>query len=61
MCEECAKIDEKIEHYKTLASRVSDQSLVDGVNELVDLLGALRGALHQRAPAPRATIFPLVQ
>ena len=61
MCEQCDEIDEKIDRYGTLASRVADQTLIDGANELVDLLGALKDALHQRAPTPQATTFSLVQ
>ena len=63
MCEECANIDEKIERYGVLAaSRIADQTLIDGVNELVDLMRALKVALHPNPVAPKGQpVFSLAQ
>lgn len=63
MCEQCANIDEKIERYGVLASsRIADQALIDGINELVDLLRALKVALHPNLVAPiEQPAFSLVQ
>ena len=46
MCKECVEIDEKMERYGLLATRVSDQCLLEGLNGLIDALGAVKGALH---------------
>jgi hypothetical protein len=52
MCEQCTKIDQKIERYGYLASRVTDQTLIDGVNGLIGPLRALQVALHPNQVAP---------
>jgi hypothetical protein len=46
MCEKCVKIDGKIEQYQLIASRTTDQALLDGIAELVKRLNAEKDALH---------------
>ena len=53
MCEQCANIDETMKRYGVLASScIADQTLIDGVMELVDLLRALKVAVHPNQVAP---------
>jgi hypothetical protein len=35
MCDKCVEIDKKIEHYRLLASRLTDQPTIDGIKELI--------------------------
>jgi hypothetical protein len=46
MCDKCAEIDKKIEHYRLLASRITDQPLFDGIKELIERMQAQEAALH---------------
>jgi hypothetical protein len=34
MCEQCAKLDEKIERYRALARRVTDQRMLEAIASL---------------------------
>ena len=38
MCDRCIQLDTKIEHYERLSSRLTDQSMLDGVNDLIERL-----------------------
>ena len=49
MCEKCAEIDEKIEHFKWLASRVSDPPASKAIDELIKQCEAQKTALHREA------------
>jgi hypothetical protein len=42
MCDKCVEIDKKIEHYRLLASRLTDQPTIDGIKELIERMW-LRG------------------
>jgi beta-phosphoglucomutase-like phosphatase (HAD superfamily) len=46
MCEQCVEIDKKIDHYRQMASRMTDQPLLDGIKELVERMQAQKVALH---------------
>ena len=46
MCEKCAEIDEKIEHYRALLSHVADQLASEGIAQLIADLLAKKVALH---------------
>jgi beta-phosphoglucomutase-like phosphatase (HAD superfamily) len=46
MCEKCAEIDGKIEHYHRLSSKITDQSTLDGIKELIEQMKAQKAALH---------------
>jgi hypothetical protein len=36
MCDTCVELDRKIAHYQRLASRFTDQGLLDGIKELIE-------------------------
>ena len=46
MCEKCVVLDSKIEHYRVLASRITDQPTLDGINQLIERMQAQKAALH---------------
>jgi hypothetical protein len=46
MCEKCVELDGKIEHYQRMASRMTDQAMLDGIKELIEQMKALKAALH---------------
>jgi hypothetical protein len=46
VCEKCVQLDSKIEHYRVLASRLTDQPLLDGIKELIEQMQAEKAALH---------------
>jgi hypothetical protein len=46
MCEKCAELDSKIEHYRLLASRLTDQAILDGIKQLIERMQDQKAALH---------------
>jgi hypothetical protein len=40
------KLDKKIAHYQSLASRFTDQALLDGIEKLIEQANAQKAALH---------------
>lgn len=46
MCDKCAELDGKIEHYQRLARWVNDQKTLDGIALLIDKYEAHKKALH---------------
>jgi hypothetical protein len=46
VCEKCVQLDSKIEHYRLLASRLTDQPLLDGIKELIERMQGQKLALH---------------
>ena len=46
MCEQCVEIDSKIEHYRLLASGITDPALLEGIKELIETMQVLKAALH---------------
>jgi hypothetical protein len=46
MCEKCAELDKKIDHYGRLASSALDQRTVAGINELIEKMKAEKPGLH---------------
>jgi hypothetical protein len=46
MCDKCVELDSKIEYYRLLVSRITDQPLLDGIRELIERTQAQRLALH---------------
>jgi hypothetical protein len=46
MCERCVELDKKIEHYRVMASRITDQPVLDGIKHLVERMQAQKVALH---------------
>ena len=48
MCGKCKPIDERIDRYRTLRSRVTDQQALDGIKRLIAELEAQKLALHPK-------------
>jgi len=46
MCDECVKLDQKIEHYKRMIARVSDPLITERVGKLIEDIRAQKAALH---------------
>ena len=46
MCERCAELDARIEHYKRIATYVTDQLTLDGIAGLIKQMLAEKAALH---------------
>jgi hypothetical protein len=46
MCEKCIEIDQKIDHFRLLASRISDPATTDGIQSLIDGMNDQKRALH---------------
>lgn len=46
MCDECAKLDEKMDHYRTLMARVTDQLTKEGLGKLIEEMKTQKAALH---------------
>jgi hypothetical protein len=46
MCGKCVEIDDKIEHYRSIASRITDQAMLDAIKQLTADLRAQKAALH---------------
>ena len=46
MCEQCVEIDKKIEHYRFMASRITDQPMLDGIKQLTAELRVQKAVLH---------------
>jgi hypothetical protein len=46
MCEKCDELDGKIAHYQRMASRITDQAVLDGIKELIERATAQKAALH---------------
>jgi hypothetical protein len=42
----CVELDRKIAHYQCLASRFTDQGLLDGIKELIERAKDQKAALH---------------
>jgi hypothetical protein len=48
MCDKCVELDGKIGHYLRLASRITDQAMLDGIRELIERMNAQKAALHPK-------------
>jgi len=46
MCDRCVELDRKIAHYQRLASRFTDQSLLDGIKKLIERAEDQKAELH---------------
>jgi hypothetical protein len=46
MCEKCLEIDGKIEHYRGIASKITDQAMLRGIEVLIDRARARKAELH---------------
>jgi hypothetical protein len=52
MCERY-KIDDRTEHYRLIATHLTDQALLDGIAELIGRLNALKAALSRTKQSKR--------
>ena len=48
MCEGCRKIEEKIAHYREMASSLMDRPALDSIDVLIARLEEEKGALHPK-------------
>jgi hypothetical protein len=48
MCDQCVAIDKKIEHYRFMASRITDPDMLDGIKRLTANLQAQKAALNPK-------------
>ena len=48
MCDKCNEINEKIEHYRDIAARLSDPLTIERIAELIAELVAQKAALHPK-------------
>jgi hypothetical protein len=46
MCDRCAELDEKIEHYQKLASAISDRQTIEAIASLIKHMDAQKAQLH---------------
>jgi hypothetical protein len=46
MCDKCVEINEKIEHYRDIAARLSDSLTIERIAELIAKLVAEKALLH---------------
>jgi hypothetical protein len=42
----CVEIDGKIDHYRSMSSRVTDQATLDGIKQLIETMKAQKTAPH---------------
>jgi hypothetical protein len=47
MCDKCAELDGKIEHYLRLSRMVTDQAVLDAIKQLVTQMNAEKVSLTQ--------------
>jgi hypothetical protein len=50
MCWRCDEIDKKIEHYRGLAGRITDERTLKGIDLLIEKLGAAKKEFHPEKP-----------
>jgi hypothetical protein len=46
MCEKCVELDKKIEQYRALARKVTDQPTLDAIDVLIKKMETRKAALH---------------
>jgi hypothetical protein len=46
MCDKCVELDGKIEHYRKLASAISDRQTLEGLVHLIKELDARKAQFH---------------
>jgi hypothetical protein len=46
MCDKCVELDGKIDHYRSLASRITDEAMIRGINILIARAEAQKAVLH---------------
>ena len=46
MCDHRDEVDAKIDHYRLIETRMTDQALLDGIKKLIEELQTQKAALH---------------
>jgi hypothetical protein len=46
MCEKCIELDSKIEHYRAIASKITDEAMIRGINVLIARAKVQKAVLH---------------
>jgi hypothetical protein len=46
MCEKCVELDGKIEHYRDIALRMTDEAMIRGINVLIARAKVQKAVLH---------------
>jgi hypothetical protein len=46
MCDKCAELDDRIEHYRRVAASISDQLTISRIKDLVAKLETQKAELH---------------
>jgi hypothetical protein len=46
MCEKCREIDDKIAHYRLIATGITDQLTIDRIEQLIAEMEAMKLSLH---------------
>jgi len=46
MCDKCAELDEKVDHYRRISRSITDQLTIDRINEAIAKCEAQKAALH---------------
>jgi len=50
MCDKCAELDKKIEHYQEMLLAIADQITVERLKEMIGDLQEQKAALHPEQP-----------
>jgi hypothetical protein len=48
MCDKCDELDKKMERYRIISARITDEKTIEGLKALIEACLAQRAALHQR-------------
>jgi hypothetical protein len=46
MCEKCIELDSKIERYRDIASKMTDEAMIRGINVLIARAKVQKAVLH---------------
>jgi hypothetical protein len=46
MCDKCDELDKKIEHFRSISTRITDQKTIEGLEASIEACLAQRAALH---------------
>jgi hypothetical protein len=46
MCDKCVELDGNIEHYCDIASKITDQAMLRGIEVLIERANAKKAELH---------------
>jgi hypothetical protein len=56
MCDKCAELDDKVEHYQRIASRITDQAMLAGIKELIERAKAQKAELPNSSKGAEARL-----